>query len=206
MKPVKRLIALLLAATLLLSVGLQAFALDDAPATGQCGWTAAEAAQEEPAAPSAEEPETPETPDTPDTPDTPEETVVCYLTPEEFEQYRAAYVDWRIQNASALLKPTGAELLAMFAGPFIALPMFFIPFVGPLASGVLLAAPFVVPIEFFSNLFTVLNMMTHKKDIAAEFTERNLYAIPQPDGSFEIGFKYATTVLHDGECPVAVIA
>ena len=202
MKNAKKPFALLLAVMMLLPMSLRAFALEDEPRTGQCGWTAELQAQteEDPAQSAEDAPAAPEESDA----DTPQEAVVCDITPAEFEEYRAGYVKWATRVYLPDLEESGAFLAMGLFGPLLAGPTFFIPFAGPIAAGVLLIAPLFVPAVIVETLADALDKQLHKKEIAAGFTVKNLYAVPQEDGSFEIGFKYASSGLPDGAVPVAV--
>ena len=65
------------------------------------------------------------------------ETEIIYITQEEFEQMRRDYAMTAFSTSLEMLKEGAMYMLLIPAVPI----MFFIPFVGPLTCGVILAAP-----------------------------------------------------------------
>ncbi len=166
----KRIIAFILAAMILITVFVPAYA-EEETVTPEAGISDDAGTEDETVA----EDETQDPPES----ETEEEKVqeYYYITQEEFEKYREEYFEEL--TTSKLLAAIGFQGLESFSYMFLPLTipiLIFVPFVGALATGIALVAPFQAALTFGETFTGALYIMFHRNQMYKDFSTDYLYA------------------------------
>lgn len=193
----KRIIAFILAAVMLITVFVPAYAEEETvtPEAGISDEAETEdetVAEDEAQDPTADEDETQDPPE----PEA-EEQEYYYITQEEFEKYREEYFEEL--TTPKLLAAVGLQGLESLSFLFLPLtiPLFIlVPFIGALATGVALVAPFQGMLSFGEILTGAFYVMFHRNEMYKEFSADWLYAeaeydeeTGEPTGNYTVLYK-----------------